>query len=191
MLLSALEGKCELEAVHWGRQMIKDGSLQLYFSTWPSFPWILVILPLTVDCGDHEYIQPWPLYSPLPFSLIFSLALALSLPLPPLYCNAAGFPSLHFLFSHILRRLCQSGKSRQWADPLWFRMLGDIAEASCQFSLDILLCSRCSILVSNIAFIKFIWEVKLWKHQAHSKNILAMFGMECMYAAVSSCIVVH
>lgn len=63
---AGLERNCKLEAVHRGRQMIEDGSLQLYFSTWPSFPSILVILPLTVDCGDHEYMQPqpWPLSFP-------------------------------------------------------------------------------------------------------------------------------
>lgn len=92
-----LEGKCELEAAHRGRQMIEDGSLQLYFSTWPSFPSILVILPLTVDCGDHEYMQPRPWLLSLP-SLSPSFFLSLFLP----YCNAAGFPSLHFLFGCIL-----------------------------------------------------------------------------------------
>lgn len=84
---AGLEGKCELEAAHRGRQMIEDGSLQLYFSTWPSFPSILVILPLMVDCGDHEYTQPRPWLLSFP-SLTASFFLSLFLP----YCNAAGFP---------------------------------------------------------------------------------------------------
>lgn len=107
---AGLEGKCELEAVHGGRQIIEDGSLQLYFSTWPSFPSILVILPLTVDCGDHENMQPQPWLLSFPsLSPSFFLSYFLS------YRNAAEFPSLHFLFGHILHRtwLCQWGKSLQ------------------------------------------------------------------------------
>jgi len=103
-LFAGLEGKCELEAVHGARQKIEDGSLQLYFSTWPSFPSILVSLPLTIDCGDHENILDFCL-SPPSFFLSYFLS----------YCNAAGFPSLHFLFGHILHGtwLCQWGKSLQ------------------------------------------------------------------------------
>lgn len=132
---AGLECKCELEAAHRGRQMIEDGSLQLYFSTWPSFPSILVILPLTVDCGDHEYMQPRPWLLSFP-SLSPSFFLSLFLP----YCNAAGFPSLHFLFGCILHGtwLCHWGKIHQRADPLWFRMFGDMPEAFCHCSFDIL-----------------------------------------------------
>lgn len=131
-LFCGLERICVLEAVHRGRQLIEDGSLQLYFSTWPSFPWILVILPLTVDCGGHEYMQPqpWPLSSPsLAFPPLLLQHCRISLLALPVWPHSALAPDF------------VSGEKAIWR-PILFSLGSSMTWCRCSVNLTSFLCSR-------------------------------------------------
>ncbi len=97
------------------------------------------------------------------------LPYSLSLSFPPLYCNAAGFPSLHFLFGHILHWHLTVSVGKKPSEG-WSSLVQDVRWHGggvhfCQFI-------RHTSYVADVAYLCLTWHSLHLSEKKCSENII-------------------